>query len=71
VTERTSLDATPRERRAALAELDPRRHELAELYSRLEALAQASDESVTLAFGYPESGGRKAELENDGAGPGS
>ena len=46
VTERTSLDATPEERRAAAVELIQEDVELAALLDRLEELSEANDESV-------------------------
>ena len=46
VTERTSRDATPAERRAAGAELVQEDAELAALVDRLEELSEANDESV-------------------------
>jgi hypothetical protein len=65
VDERTSPDALPEERQAAVAEMVEEDAELAALARRLEELSQANDESILLAL---ESLDRKEEeRDEDGA----
>jgi hypothetical protein len=58
VTERTSRDATPAERRAAAVDLYEEDDEIAALWDRLEELSRANDESVMRSLA---SLGRKEE----------